>query len=225
MKPAVVTFSTHKEHTGIDRLKASMLRNGWPEDSFRLLVGKWTGWVGRLRAVLAQADPLRFLGFTHLIHVDAFDVICLGRPEELEPALADAGNPAMLMAAESACWPDSHRAAEYPPRELPWHFCHSQYVLDLNQRPPFGLGVDLDHEDDQRHLTNLYLAGTPGIVLDTKCRVIQSIAHNHPWYNFYDIREDKRVVNKVTKTAPIFFHGNGKTDGSWIPGWVSTQVA
>ncbi len=219
MKPAVVTYSTIADHPGLIRLRNSMRARGWEEGSLRVLSSQWPGWVGRLKMVLSKIEQLRFDGFTHLIHVDAWDVICLGGPDEIAPAMADAGNPPMLMAAEAAPWPDYHRADKYPARQLPWWFCHSQYTIDLSQQVPIGLGVERDDEDDQRHLTSLYLAKTPGIVLDTKCRIIQSIAHNHPWENFHEIREDGRVYNKLTGTRPVFFHANGQTEAGWIPGW------
>ena len=142
--------------------------------------------------------------------------------------MIDAGNPPMLMSAEPAPWPDCNRAKDYPPRILPennWHFCHSQFCLDLTQPLPEGLGVELDHEDDQRHFTNLYLKPTPGIVLDTRCRIVQSIAHSHPWTDYFEVVTNpfdpskKRVLNKITGTSACFWHANGGTEAGWIPGW------
>lgn len=215
MNPIVVTFATDKAHPGLQRLSESCARWGWP---LRIIESRWLGWGGRLRRVVFDAPLLREAGYTHMVHVDAYDVVCVGPPVELDFALVAYHQPAVLLAAEAVCWPpDEGMAASYEPRASHWWYAHSQFVLDLGQTVPANLIDVEDNEDDQRHLHRVVLAKTPGVVIDRSCRVVQSIAHCHPWQEFFMVLGGKhRIVNRVIGSMPLFIHGNGQTEMGWV---------
>lgn len=219
MNPLVVAFATTMTHPGAQRWLASCARWGW---AYFAIVGPWRGWGGRLRQVLAYAETARRDGFTHLVHTDMWDVIALGPPSELGEALDRYARPPLLLAVEAGCWPDGTLAPRYEPRLLPWWYPHSQFVIDLSQPFPVGVADVDDAQDDQRHFHQLVLAGTPGLVLDRQCAVFQSIAHSHPWPQFFALDGDpmlgqaRRLANVLTGTRPLFAHGNGGTDMAWL---------
>jgi hypothetical protein len=213
MNPCVVTFDQGEAWAKVDRLKATCHKWGW---NIHIVTGKWKGWGHRLKRVLGEADTLRRIGHTHLIAVDAYDVVAVNSLNGLEKALESYAFPALLMAGEAGCWPDAGRMKDYPPRQTHWWYAHSQYILDLAQPLPDKFGQLNDGDDDQRHITNILLDGTNGVAIDTQCRVFQSIAHCNPWQQFFEVTGD-RIYNRHTKTWPMFAHGNGGTDMTWVP--------
>lgn len=212
MNPCVVTFTSSPTYPGLEKLAHSCASLGW---NLNVVTAPWRGFGARLKAVLNEADKLATQGITHVVHVDAFDVIAKGPPSELAACLEHYGNPALLLAAEANCWPDKARAVEYPLRKSYWWFAHSQFVVDLTQPRPWNFGNLPDGADDQRHLHELVLLNIPGIVLDRDCLVVQSIAFAFPWQDFFE-HQDGRIRNKATNSLPLFIHGNGKTDMSWV---------
>ena len=216
MKPFVVSYTTTTDYEGLRLFRDSLNQHRW---SHNFLLADWRGWGYRLRLVLSQAESLRRAGFTHLINLDAFDVLAQGPPSELEAALSPYKDAALVLAGEKGCWPDTTLAshAKYQAVESEWRYAHSQFVYNLSKPLPFRPEAIIDTVDDQDFLARQYLGCTDGsIVVDSECRVVQSIAHCNPWQDFFEF--DERVKNKVTGTTPIFAHGNGGTDMFWLGG-------
>lgn len=211
MNPIVIAFTTHREYPGVLRLEESCRRWGWALD---VVEHPWAGWGGRLKIVAARATTWQAT-HTHVLHVDAWDVVATGPPADLGPALFAHGKPPMLFATEMACWPPDVDASIYPPRTTPWWYAHSQWCWDLSQALPAGFLDLADSEDDQRHFHHLIAQQTPGIVLDRSCRVFQSLAHGHPHEHFF-ARSGNRWVNTMLGTKPLFMHGNGQTEMTWV---------
>ena len=214
MNPCVVTFTSDPHYPGVDALRRSCAKWGWPLVE---VVSEWQGEGHRLKSVLAESGELRDQGYTHLVHVDAFDVLAVGPQLGLFNSLKLCGEPPLLLSCEAALWPYSPMAeAAYGPKQSHWWYAHSQFVLDLRQPMPRGFGELANDASDQQHLHNLVMAETPGIKLDRDCRIIQSVAHCVLWQDFFEV-VGGRIVNKLTGSMPLFAHMNGRTDGSWVP--------
>jgi hypothetical protein len=229
VKPIVLSYAAGPyDRKCLHRLEATCRKWGWD-----CAIGEeptWRGFGRRLKAIGEMAQTAKAAGFTHAVHVDAFDVICVGPPELKAPDVP------LLLAGELGYWPDRGKESEYgyatTPPKTPWRYVHSQFVLDLEYVDWFrNLIQDMDDvEDDQGFLTEAYLqhqyhardrlipATNWSMVLDYDCTVIQSIAHCHPWDAFFAVEGD-RVRNKVTGTLPLFIHGNGRTNLEWVPGY------
>lgn len=205
----------------MEALEASLKRHGWDYD----LMGVGDPWVyfgAKLRAVHNGIPRWKAAGYTHCVHVDAFDVVALAGPGELREKMGRLGMPPFLLAAEVGCWPDAAKADRHPPCPYPWRYAHSLYVMDL-ARPDILDGDQPDGTDDQDHLMTRFLSGA-GVALDYECRVFQALAHLHPWTKWFEVLPSAqspngvpRVANLATGELPVFFHGNGRTDMSWLP--------
>lgn len=214
MTPIVVCYASHHRNPGLDALRDSCIRRGW---AFEALGGSdiWAGFGAKVRSVAEGLPRWRAAGYTHAIHVDAYDVLALGTPDELPALMASYGDPPFLLATEVGCWPDASKAERHPPCAYPWRYAHSLYVWDV-RRPDILDAEGLpDHIDDQNFLMEKYLDGGQ-ITLDYECRVFQALAHLHPWDKWFAV-EEGRVVNKATTTKPLFVHGNGRTAMEWVP--------
>jgi hypothetical protein len=223
MNPCVVTFETDPTHPGLALLVASCHQWGWP---IRLVHSEWRGWGWRLKRVLAQSNRLRQEGFTHLLHLDARDVLMLAPVGRFAEVMAHYDHPPLLLATEHNCWPGEAKKWEDIPkyqeskRVSRWPFPHSQYCLDLTKPVPAGFGQCGDTIDDQLHCHETFVNDTDGKVkLDNECRLVQSIAFSSPWENFFELDEDNprgRLANRLTGSRPLAAHANGGTHMHWL---------
>ena len=208
--PCVVAYETDPNHPGLHRLLRSLERWKWQHNI--ILDRRWRGFGHRLKRVVEACRDL--VGrYTHVIHVDARDVIAVGPPSEWVPPPVP-----LLLATEMNVWPNPTLKPLYPDHPSPWKFAHSQFTVDQKRLDVFN-GVDSipDHYDDQLWVSELFLKGTPDVALDYAGATVQSIAFSHPWADYFEV-DDDRVVNKITGTRPLLCHGNGGTDMSWLPG-------
>lgn len=197
-------------------MQRSCLANGWELD---IHYGDWHGdAVSQVGTFARQLPKYRESGYRFALRLDNFDIIALGSPGELPAAMEYHGNPVLLMAAELAAWPGDYRLSEYPPRVHPWWFAHSPLVVDLSQELPAEYLTirDESYGSDQKHFADLILDRRAGVAIDRDCLVVQSLGHCQPWAKFFAV-EGKRVRNRITRSLPLFAHGNGRTDMSWVP--------
>ncbi len=203
MNPIIVSYAT-------DYLKASKLLDsckefGWP---IHLIIEPWTGFRDKFLNVLRASKVLKG-SYSHIISLDAYDCV-VRRPLSEFPNWT----PQLVLAAETNCWPDKRLERHYPRVLSQYKYVNSQFLLDLryDDLPEFDRIQD---KDDQFHLSKYYLTHLDNhqIVLDTECRIFQSL---------YQVDKDEfiidhnRIMNIVTGTYPFFFHGNGKSDMSWL---------
>lgn len=212
-RPIIFSQLSDPHHPGYLRMRASCERHGWPVDA----QVRGFSEAGIWEHFFASLAGYREQGYTHAFRLDAFDVLALGPPAELDAALEHYGRPALLMAAEGGCWPDSYRISDYPERKHLFWYAHSPIVVDLTQdlEPLTSKFSHRLYGDDQRWLADLILDAVPGAVIDRDCRVVQSIAFALPWQDHFDL-EGGRIRNKVTRSLPLFSHANGRTDDSWL---------
>ncbi len=213
-KPIIFTLSTHEHHPGLQRFQRSCGDHGWELD-LRLVqrLDEPTMW----RMFWDSLPSYRDHGYTHALRLDAWDTIALGEPEELPAALEKCGSPALLISAELAAWPGDYRKTEYPPHASPWKYAHSPLTVDLGKTldPAVFVNTHQDYGADQKHFADLILSHVPGVAHDVQCRVVQSLGHAHPWQEHFD-RAGDRVRNVHTDSWPLFTHGNGRTDDTWV---------
>jgi hypothetical protein len=222
MSAVIFTFSSIRNHPGTDRLIRSCRKHGWHVDYH---TGEFSE-RGIWEKFIAMLPQYRSEGFKFALRLDSWDVIALGPPAELIPRMVMCGNPALLMAAECAIWPtDYPRGDQYPTKDLPtpWKYAHSPVVIDLFQETPEAF-LKMPEEKlnryggDQWALADMIIDRVPGVAIDTDCRVVQSLAHCPPHENFL-VTED-RIYNRLTKSYPLFAHGNGRAAMEWIPGGI-----
>lgn len=229
MKVVLLTVCDQDMHPGFVRLRLSCARHGLP------LVGRhvpvWRGTWDKVEAVRDFLPAMRRAGATHACLVDALDVVAQGGRDRLY----EAAGPGCLFSAEAWCWPLPHLEPLYPPSPTRWRFLNSggylaeidylgDYLLagaDAGLTPDQTAGSDGLRFEDQAWFSHKFLADRANCRLDVRCKVFQTLgsgvvtADRH-WSETFDIA-DGRVRNRETGTVPLFLHGNGRGDMSWIP--------
>ncbi len=215
MKIKVITVTDQPKNPGFLKLAESLDRHGW--DWMRVPC-EWKGFGTKVLSVYNACPDLLQKGYTHVLHTDAHDTYFLQSPFNMPPVKENIP----LISTEKACWPDAHRASEYPDyyrgdmlANPVWRFVNSgQYLFPIKL---FMEVVDampiFPQDDDQRWLTSVYLAKRWPIQLDYTCAVFQSIAFEAP-VDF--VTRGGRLKNRITNTYPIAVHGNGKTNMEWV---------
>jgi len=156
---------------------------------------------------------------TRFIYSDGFDTVALW-PSDVCELLLDFDEYDILFAAEKGCYPDVGLADKYPETPYEW-----RYVNGGNFATTCGYFAAMYEEshtndiNDQLWLSHCYLR--IGKRLDTACEIFQTIA-------FEGIEDFKywssgKLLNRKTKTHPIFIHGNGRTDMTKIYELMNSQ--
>lgn len=213
MKPIVIIYASDFTHKGLQRLIGSLSYYNW---DYHVIRYEWRGWSHRLKSVWKSLAVHKQTSYTHAIHVDAYDVIATGPSSMFESAWKSANydNAAMILATELNCWPDKSKAELHPQNPSPWKYAHSQFTVDLSRLDELSVVADIpEGADDQGYLMDLFLSWKYPIRLDYGCRIVQSIAFAHPWQNWF---WEKPLTNRLTGSEPLFAHGNGGTDMSWL---------
>lgn len=145
-----------------------------------------------------------------LVFLDAYDVLFVGDPDELEGLVS---RQALIHGTCKNSWPLPSRAPLYPADPSPWRFLNSCGPAgrseDILRALKYGLicGFPLHPQDiDQRFWGDLFLQGFG--VLDTKCEI---------WQDLWSVEEgelghkDGRLRNLITGSSPQFIHASAKT--------------
>lgn len=169
--------------------------------------GQWRGFGEKLLAAHEAATTMT--SYTHILFLDAHDTICLGRAGEILERFVSFQHP-WVCCSEVGCWPDAYRAEKYPPCDTPWRYLNSgaylaerKYLADCLGRWG-GSGLS-PHLDDQRFLTDYYLGEPGSILLDTGCRLFQSLMGG---FHLFTLSSGK-LHNQSTDTDPLVLHWNG----------------
>lgn len=220
MNLTAVFFSSHPDRVDavevVDRLKKQGI-------SYRQFSGNWVGGGQKIRMAHYSATHL---SCTHVMLMDAFDVLCLGGEEEILNRFLEFGKP-WVGSTENNCWPDSSLAALYPPCSTQWRYLNAgvyiserEYLAEALSR--WGGDKVPENIDDQLWLTGKYLAEPGVITLDTNCHLFQSmlVRKKKERGRWIEVDAERtRCKNLVTGTNPLILHFNGTalhdTNMSW----------
>lgn len=224
MHPNPVVVSVCTDISKAHNLIKSCQKYEWPLHLVQ--IGQWVGWGDRLKTVLAQIPQLKDQGYTHLIHVDAYDVVAVRKKSNDDCNFLKNCCKNIVFAAESNCWPDSnlrnHSIYKNSGRASPWRYAHSQFCLNMTTGLAIekGFGKIPDDYDDQLHCHEFFLTHynelkDEEMSVDYYCHFFQSIAFCHPYYTYFSV-DNGIFCNRITNHWPAFIHGNGQTDMSWV---------
>lgn len=195
----VLYISDNPNHPGQLKLVESLNRHGWEHHYI------YSAFRGLGFKITELANYLRRSGDEEFIMMDAFDTYCVAPPSEWEMHTGK-----VITSGEKQCWPNAD-LSKYFIHSSPWRYVNSgqvygntKYFLELFDHNPCS-----DEYDDQLWYTEWAMNGA--IDIDYKCKVFQSIAFEEQGQLTYSPGE-RRIINEVYMTRPIFIHGNGKTD-------------
>lgn len=172
---------------------------------FHFIVHEWTGFLGKLHEAYKYLKALE--GYTHFLYTDAWDTFAMSGPEELASKMPNG----LLISAERACYPHAELASQYPEHSSPWHFVNgggwcgeiAAFIRLYEDQPP------TTELNDQVWLTGQFLKlhAEGWVRLDYDCQIFQTLA----FCPESDFIFNRRVLNTVNQTLPLFIHGNGHT--------------
>jgi len=175
--------------------------------------GESFSFLKKLKCAAKAAEEL--VEYTHILFVDAFDVLFIGNEVQIEERVKQLGNHDFICSTEKACWPNPELDSQYPLlSSSPWCYLNSgsyiarrEYLVDLFRKEEVQ-GLE-EPFDDQLWLTQLYLKDPEKVIkLDTQCVLFQSVA----FLAEGEFLTEGKFKNNVTGEHPIILHGNGHTD-------------
>lgn len=167
-------------------------------------LGKWKGFGDKL--ITAREAARTLTNYTHLLHIDAYDVIVIGNEQEIFERYLSLGHPFVCM-SEVNCWPDISVAHEYSQTNSPWPYLNSGCYMGertalLDVLNSFDLKPNLD---DQRVLTRYFIDHPGSIMLDQNCVLFQPLLGS---MHLLDI-DYMHIYNRHTGTHPLIAHHHG----------------
>lgn len=209
MKLKLLTTSDNTEHPGWLKLKASLDKYGY---DYEHILHPFS--FGHQLPVILNWCNNHSGDYTHICYVDCFDNIALGGPEEVIRKFKEI-DCKMLISGEKACYPHPERANDYPLSISPWRFVNGGgWMVEINYFKELCQKENLNQDShDQLWLMEVFLKNQGFIQVDKFCQIFQTIAFSYKeeWTKGYG-----RFQNAGTKQFPVFFHGNGRTDMSWL---------
>ena len=204
----LITVASHLEEQGLDNLVMSAQKFGF---DIEVIYVPWRGFGTKLIETYNyfKQNP----DVKELIFVDAYDVLVLSTPQEVEEKIQDRTK--MLVSSEKGCWPESGLASQYPKTTSEWKYVNSgtyyaprEAVMQLFESKPANYT-----DDDQLWLSLMFLENPDKIVLDYDCEVFQ--CHSFVAEDDYEYK-DGRVYNLKTQSKPCIIHFNGKSDNTKV---------
>lgn len=197
----LITVCSHLEHTGV--LTNTATKNGW---SLAKIKCEWRGFGSKLIETynyLKENPEIK-----EFVFADAFDVVCLGTPEEFKSKLD--GN-TMLLSAEKNLWPPSliPFKCKYANTEAGFSYINSglyystteEFFYLFEKYPPFY------EIDDQLWFNLAYLMEEASPIQLDYC---QSIFNSHSFISEGEYTYENNRV-QIMGNEPCFIHFNGKT--------------
>ena len=199
----VISVCHDKTHAAT--LIYSLEKNGW---DYEIIETEWKGFGTKLISVYNYLKE--HYEVDYFIFVDAFDVICLGKPDEFVSKMHRMN--AMMMGMERGLWPPILQPFKdhYNTSESGFDFVNSGMYY-----APSKLFIEIFEKykpfyeiDDQFWLNMVWLMGED---FDYYGDGEQKIFNN---YSF--IKEGEYTYNnnrvQINGNEPIFIHGNGRSD-------------
>lgn len=195
-------------------VRAILEAKGW--DVAAEIEHKWSGFMAKVRWAKTCAEELT--QFTHLLLMDARDVVVLDPPEVILERFLEFDHP-WVFNAEPHIWPQGMcEPGEYPPCEGPYRYLNSgafiaerTHLLDcLSRWSPHGnrLTHIIAMGEDGPFYTNYYLDEPGAIELDHGCELFQCMCGSD-WLCTVTPGD---VHNVKMDSHPRIIHFNGGTD-------------
>jgi hypothetical protein len=155
---------------------------------------------------------------------DAYDVIALNKCTNKlleENILNFFNNNKVTFNAETNCYPDSSLAQRYPDTDSKWKYLNAGIYTGRVENVLQMLDLVLNkmvNSMDQLEFSKLFL-DSKLINLDYECKVFQT-TYSGSVGGYVDINDfiikNGKIYNKQYDTMPLLFHGNGKTNMSYL---------
>lgn len=212
----VLTVASDLNFPGLKKLEASLKKFGF---SYHVINAPFV-FGGQMPHIYewARAQPPDLI----FLYTDAYDTVALGQLPVAGDQLLELSS--MIISVEKACFPHPELAEQYPPAPFDWKYVNGGGWLTTCGFfcKLFESNTYSEHKNDQLWLTHEFLASNrqpatgnwKPITLDTNCEIFQSIAFEAEG----DFTYGNQLINNKTNTAPIFIHGNGRTDMTRIYG-------
>ena len=173
---------------------------------------------------------------THILYTDCWDTVALAPRTEVIAKWFSLAVPKMLISAEKAYFPDNGQSHLYPDSPTAWKYvngggCLFEIEFFKSITTPFP-----EPMMDPYWLRDIFLQYPNEVKLDYNCEIFQCLAHSkqdeweliltgEPVINSGYVASGgiTRIRNKATKTLPIFFHGNGRTNMDWVYNVANSQ--
>lgn len=176
----------------------------------------WIGWLSKLWHMMDVAGELKG-DYSHLMFLDASDIVVLGSPDEVMERYFKLGHPWVYGAEENIWSPDSFQPGDYPTPNVKYRYLNAGACLGeigfmdrwLTKwgRPGYIPGGDQDW------LAARFIESYPeAMMLDTNCELFQSMCGSQVEPNPHVILSPGKAYNRVTDTHPLIIHFNGGTD-------------
>lgn len=205
MNLGAITFTNNLNSDKFLLVKKIAEERGVPLHAY---TGPWRGFGEKL--LMGQRASAELTQYTHLMLIDAFDVIVMASAGEILTRFMEFGHP-FVCQAEINCWPDREKSSRFPACDSHWKYLNSglyvverKYLGSLWQKHgPIDPSVY-----DQRWVIDVFLNDPGCIMLDTGCVLFQSL---HGSQQHLEMR-GKRLYNRCTGTYPLVAHHQGGAD-------------
>ena len=225
MKLLILTRCSNATHPGLNELVKSLKKQGY---NYEVIVDARTYWG--VDGMKLHADWLKEnrKDYTHILHTDAHDTCAIGKEDELiEKYTRIYGQDSFVWSAERKLkyevgWEKPYLSPTSW-RELYEQFGTWRYPCGGGYICPIDLFLEIDDKFDRKHGHNgnqigselcLFYKDKWNIKVDGACEIFQAIIREEP--GDFAWTRDGRVYNRVTKSLPIFIHGNGGCDLTWV---------
>jgi hypothetical protein len=197
-----------------------LLNQGW--DVHREIEPRWTGFNAKLR--WAKKCSREFTNYTHLMLVDARDVVVLVNPDTMLKKFEQFAHK-WVNVAEPNMWPGNAwpSADVFPESPTPYRFLNSglyMFEREYAEHMWWDVWPEIPEVgDDQEYMNNRYIEGYPdAIKLDHYCEMFQCVAGS-TWCSEFKFGD---WHNTLTDTHPVAIHFNGGNkiaDKKWRKLW------
>jgi hypothetical protein len=207
-------------------VRAILKYHGW--DVEEEVQPQWTGFTAKLW--WAHRCAAELTRYTHLMLIDARDVVLLAGPDEVLSCFLEFDHP-WVCAAEPNIWPTGmYEPEDYPLCDTPYRYLNSgayiaerEHLLACFERwPAAGVSPDVRvlvaKGEDGPWLTEQYLMEPGSILLDHNCELFQCACGSRIGPSPIIQAGPGVVYNRVTKSFALVIHANGGDDIT-APDW------
>lgn len=220
MKLKIITTVSTMENPGLHALSESM-----KDFDFKILHNPSIGWDwGGWDTHFAWLNSPEAQDYTHVIYTDGFDTLGLGTQKEAEEVLTKLLTPnpeAFIYSVEKHWFPyEAGWETDKPkfdskltlPDSYRWRYVNGgQYCGSVDTVKRWYTNAPKD-KNNQAFANSYYANQTDNsLILDFGCELFQTLSHSGPNHGSHEefTIQDKRLINNLTGSKPVFVHNNG----------------